>query len=248
MARCRARTKDGTGPLCKNPVSQPGMRCHHHIGLPEAPLRLSKYRTKRPRRTSTARFRAEAPPQRRQAVSRADRENRRRQERVRRAAEYCADVVSGGNWADTVAERATDYVSDETWQRLLRGRRKRQCKALARTAESLLAGKQEIHNVLGFLVSRGVSLLGGGDAVQAFTRELVSALPLPVLDAKLVAASRGIQVTGVLICVLAGRDLTSCDCFVALALTETKAQVKKILVTAMTDWVRLQPFPPKLTS
>jgi hypothetical protein len=139
-------------------------------------------------------------------------------------------------------------VSEETWQRLLWGRRKRQCRALARTGESILAGKQQIHNALGFLMSRGVRLLGGGDVVQAFTQELVSALPLPALDAKLVAASRGIQVTGVLICVLADRALTKCDCFIALALTETKAQVNKVLVTAMTDWARLQPLPPKPTS
>lgn len=163
---------------------------------------------------------------------------------MRKAAEYCADVVSSDSWADAVAERASDYVGEETWHRLLRGRRKRQCKALARAADNLLAGKQEIHNALGFLAARGVRFLGGGDAVQAFTSELVAAIPLPAIDAKLIAAARGIQATGVLLCVLGDRDLTKCDCFVALALAETKARVKKILVTAMTDWPKLRTFPP----
>lgn len=221
------------------------MRCHLHTGLPEAPPRSPKARTQRTQRTIISKSYAPAPPQRRRAVSRADREERRRQERVRKAAVYCADIVSSGDWQDAVAERVTDYVSQETWQRLLRGRRARQCKALARAADNLLAGKQKIHKTLGFLASRGVRLLGGGDVVQAFTEELVSAIPIPALDAKLIAAARGIQVTGVLLCVMSGRDLMRCDCFIALALTETKTQVKKILLTAMNDWVRLRAFPPQ---
>jgi hypothetical protein len=164
---------------------------------------------------------------------------------VQKAADYCADVVIGSGWVDAIAERASGYVSEETWQRLLRGRRGRYCKALARVAEHILAGKQKIHNALGFLASRGVRLLGGSDAIQAFTEELVDAIPLPLLDVKLVAAARGIQVTGVFLCVADDRDLTRCECFIALALTETKAQVKKILLTAMTDWANLRKFPPK---
>lgn len=164
---------------------------------------------------------------------------------MRKAAEYCADLVSSGDWADVVADRATDYVSETTWQRLLWGRHGRQCRALAHVAEDLLAGKREIHNALGFVASLGVRLLGGRGAVQAFTDELVSALPLPVLDTKLVAAARGIQATGVLLCVVSGRDLTRCDCFIALALAETKARVRKILVTAMTDWTKLGTFPQR---
>jgi hypothetical protein len=245
MARCRARTENGTGPLCKNPVSEPGMRCHHHVGLPEAPSRLPRPRSQRTPRTRDSASYDPASPQRRQSVGQAERAELRRQERVRKVSEYCADVVGSGSWADTVAERATDYVSEKTWQRLIRGRRGRQCRALARTAEGVLTGKRDIHNMLGIIASRSVRLLGGSDAAQDFTNELVSALPIPVLDAKLVAAARGIQVTGVLICVVRGRELTKCDCFIALALAETKAQVRKLLVAAMTDWTKLQMFRPK---
>ena len=244
MARCRARTEDGTGPLCKNPVRKPGMRCHHHTGLPEAAPRLSKPPIQRTRLTSALRSYAPAPaPRRKRTASTAEREEHRRQERVRRAAEYCADVLTS-DWEDAVAERAAGYVSEDTWNRLLRGSHARQCKALARAAADLLAGKQEIHKALGFLASRGVRFLGGREAGQAFAQELVSAIPLAAFDAKLVAAARGIQATGVLLCVMSGRDLTRCECFIALALAETKAQVKKILVTAMTDWVKLSALPP----
>jgi hypothetical protein len=64
-------------------------------------------------------------------------------------------------------------------------------------------------------------------------------------DAKLVATARGVQVTGVLLCLANGDDLTRCQCFIDLALTETKTRVKKVLVAAMTDWTGLAAFPPK---
>jgi hypothetical protein len=247
MARCRARTEDGTGPLCKNRVSEPGMRCHHHTGLPEAPPRLPKPSTGRARRTSTASHSFAPPPPRcKPTQSRAEREERRRQERVRRAAEYCADIVAS-DWEDVVAERAAGYVCEETWNQLLRSRRRRTCRALAEAANDLLRGRQKIHGFVGFLAGRGIRFLGGSDAVQAFAQELVAAIPLPT-DAKFVAAARGLQVTGVLLCVMNDRDLTRCECFIDLALNETKAQVKKILITAMGDWTRLGAFPPKGSS
>ena len=51
MARCRARTQNGTGPLGRNPVNEAGMRCHQHKGLPEASPRLPQpAQSSRPRR------------------------------------------------------------------------------------------------------------------------------------------------------------------------------------------------------
>jgi hypothetical protein len=57
------------------------------------------------------------------------------------------------------------------------------------------------------------------DAVQAFAAELAASLPLP-WDAKVTATARGMQITGILLCVTNGRDLTTCYCFTDLALTE----------------------------
>lgn len=42
------------------------------------------------------------------------------------------------------------------------------------------------------------------------------------------------------------RDLTQCQCFIDLALAETKERVRKILAAAMSDWTGLAlPGPEK---
>ena len=65
---------------------------------------------------------------------------------------------------------------------------------------------------------------------------------LPV-DAKFTAVARGVQLTGIMLCLAAGRDLTHCPCFIELALNETKDRVKKILTAALDDWTNLASFP-----
>jgi hypothetical protein len=64
-------------------------------------------------------------------------------------------------------------------------------------------------------------------------------IPIAPLDAKMVAVARGVQVAGIVVCVLNGQDVTHCQCFIDLAPTETKAQVKKILLAAIGDWRHL---------
>ena len=65
------------------------------------------------------------------------------------------------------------------------------------------------------------------------------------MDAKIIAAARGIQVIGVMLCVANGDGLTACQCFIDLALAKSKAQVRKLMIAAMGDWVGLRAFPPK---
>ena len=86
--------------------------------------------------------------------------------------------------------------------------------------------------------------LGADDAARAFTEELASKIPLTPLDAKMVAVARGVQVTGILLCVMDDRDLTKCECFIDLALAETKERVNQILIAAMSDWTGLARFRP----
>lgn len=38
----------------------------------------------------------------------------------------------------------------------------------------------------------------------------------------MIAVARGVQVTGILLCVMDNRDLTKCECFIDLAKAETK--------------------------
>ena len=148
-------------------------------------------------------------------------------------------------WQEAVADRGSSYVSDATWERLFRGRRRNRCKALAQIAKEFLDTKDEIHSVFGSLASGLLALLGAGDAAQAFAAELVSHIPLPT-DAKIIAAARGIQVTGILLCVINGHDLDRCQCFIDLALELTKTQVKKLLLAAIDDWAKLRAFAPRV--
>jgi hypothetical protein len=101
-----------------------------------------------------------------------------------------------------------------------------------------LQDQQQVHSIVGRLAAGTIAALGGGDAVQAFAAELAASLPLP-WDAKITATARGMQITGILLCVTNGRDLITCYCFTDLALAEAKAAVKNLLTAALNDWTAL---------
>jgi hypothetical protein len=163
----------------------------------------------------------------------------RERQRVREAAAFCADSLSDG-WQEAVATRITDYAGS-AWERLKRSHRRRNCKALARLARSILEAKAQIHSLIGYATGWAVKKLGAGDAAQAFADELASNIPLPI-DAKMIAVARGVQVAGILLCVMDNRDLTRCECFIDLALAETKERLQQILDAAMSDWTGLARF------
>jgi len=71
-------------------------------------------------------------------------------------------------------------------------------------------------------------------------------IPLPI-DAKMIAVARGVQVAGILLCVMEGRDLDKCECFIDLALAEAQERVKQVLIAAMSDWTELARFRPHAT-
>jgi hypothetical protein len=239
VPQCRAPTQDGTP--CRNRVSKAGQRCYKHRGLLLRPTAPAQRRSTRPVKVRS--FSQAAPRQARPSTNRAARQEAQRRDRVTKAAEFCADALGSG-WQEAVADRAAGYVSDTTWDRLFRAHRRKHCRALARIARRLLDRKQQVHRLLGGLAARALSRLGADDAAQAFTDELVASISLP-LDAKIIAVARGFQVTGILLCVVNGDDLTQCQCFIDLALTETKTQVRKILVVAIDDWAQLREFQPR---
>lgn len=168
---------------------------------------------------------------------------RRQRDRVDAAAKFCADTVTD-SWRGAIAERASEYVTDSTFSRLLRNRRRRRCRMLADIAKAILDGKAKLHDLIGGLGERLVALFGADRIERRFVRELVSRIPLPG-DAKLAATARGVQITGILLCVLNGDDLSRCQCFVDLALEHAKSKVKEIFVSALDDWTRLAAFPSK---
>jgi hypothetical protein len=162
-------------------------------------------------------------------------------ERVKEAAVFCADSLSD-SWQAAVADRITGYA-ETTWERLSRSRRKRNCKALAQIARSILKAKAQIHRTVGKLFGWAIGAAGASDPARAFTEELISNIPLPP-DAKMIAVARGVQVAGILLCVMDNRDLTRCECFIDLALAETKERVNQMLIAAMSDWTGLARFTP----
>jgi hypothetical protein len=149
-------------------------------------------------------------------------------------------VLSDG-WQEAVADRVTEYAQN-TWERLSRPGRKRNCAALARMAREILNAKEQIHDLAGQLSGEAASLFGIEGAPRAFAEELVANIPIAAMDAKMVAAVRGIQITGILLCMMDNRDLATCQCFIDLALTESKEQVKRILVAGMYNWTGLARF------
>lgn len=168
---------------------------------------------------------------------------RQKRDRVEEAAKFCSDVLTAG-WQDAVTDRVAGYITDKaTRRRLVRRRPKRQCTALAQLASAILAAKQKTHDLVGRSTEWLASYFGAGEVAQVVARELASKLPLPS-DAQFVAVARGLQITGILLCVVDGRELIRCPCFIDLALAESKARVKQILVAALDDWTGLAAFRP----
>ena len=129
---------------------------------------------------------------------------------MKEAAEFCADVISDGSWEQAVADRITDYAQT-TWERLSHAYRKRNCKALARMARAILDAKDQVHKLAGDLAGRAASVAGVRGAPLDFTKELARNIPIVPLDAKMTAVARGIQITGIVLCLMDERDLTQCD-------------------------------------
>jgi hypothetical protein len=140
-----------------------------------------------------------------------------------------------------VADRLTDRAGD-AWQRMTRPRRKHNCKKLAQMARTILKAKDQLHQLAAELASQAASVAGVRGAALDFTRELVKRIPIVPVDAKLTAAARAIQMAGITLCLIEGRPLAKCDCFIDLALTETKERVSQILETRLSNWAELARF------
>jgi hypothetical protein len=152
-------------------------------------------------------------------------------------------VVADGSWAQEVADRLTDRAGD-AWQRLTRSRRRHNCKKLAQMARTILKAKDQVHQLAGELTGQAASVAGVRGAALDFTRELVKRVPIVPVDAKLTAAARAIQMAGITLCLMNGRPLTRCDCFIDLTLTETKERVSQVLATRLVSWTELARFGP----
>jgi hypothetical protein len=175
------------------------------------------------------------------AARKAAAEEARRKKRVEEAESFCVDILTDG-WKKAVEAKISDYVTKQAFQQLSRGRHRKTCRSLAKFATEVLKGKKWLHDVVGSIARWIVSLLTGNWAVQIFARKLAAKIPLP-WDTKIIAVARGIQIVGIFLCVVDGRELTRCQCFIDLAIEETKTRVKEMLATALDDWEKLANFP-----
>jgi len=187
MAKCGRSRKSDRQP-CERDVREEGMACYLHGGpgaRQPAPRRPARPRPSPPSRHRSAangsQWRSASPaayaPPPPQAPPepppvrpvRRSRLNVRERERVREAAEFCADVVGDGSWEQTVADRLTDRAGD-AWLRLTRSRRRRNCKKLAQMARTILKAKDQVHQLAAELAGQAASVAGVRGPALDFTK------------------------------------------------------------------------------
>lgn len=157
------------------------------------------------------------------------------QEKLIAEAVAYVDTAVSSNAIDAAANRAAAYAGDQIWSRLTKGWTGRNCKGLARLARAALDGKDWLHGRIGALVEYLLLLLQAPRIVRLFGKEIARRFPLP-LDHQLIVVARGMQLAGIVICALNGRDLAKCECFVDLVLREGKERVVQLLYRASGDW------------
>jgi hypothetical protein len=92
-----------------------------------------------------------------------------------------------------------------------------------------LKAKDQVHQLAAELASQAARVAGVRGAALDLTRELVKSVAIALVDAKLIAAARAIQMAGTALSLIEERPLIECDCYIDLALAETKERVSQIL-------------------
>jgi hypothetical protein len=157
--------------------------------------------------------------------------------RVETAAAFCGDVAIDG-WQDAVASRAADGLKRRTWNRLFGRRRDGDCRAIAAMAKALLDGKEKLHDLVGEASGWFAEKLGGQSLERIAAKELAKKIPIPVVDDQAAIVARALQMIGISLCLAGDIPLERCQCFIDLALSETKEQVKEKLAAALGDWAQ----------
>jgi hypothetical protein len=117
-------------------------------------------------------------------------------------------------------------------------RRDGDCKTIAALAKALLDGKEKLHDLVGEASGWLMEKLGGQSVERIAAKELAKKIHIPVVDEKTAVVARGLQMIGISLCLARGIPLERCQCFIDLALTETKEAVKEKLAAALGDWAQ----------
>jgi hypothetical protein len=177
--------------------------------------------------------------QRERAVQRERREEHRERRRLEEAAAFCKKAIDEGA-IDAAKERGAEYITDLTWARITRDWSGQNCDALARIAEALLNAPNVLRRRISALLNPVFDRLEEWLAKSAALRRLFElpllrrvtqrmaarlarivaqelferlAVRIPLPSQKLTAVARAIQMTGIIVCYLGQRDLTTCACF-----------------------------------
>ncbi|WP_326560021.1 hypothetical protein [Micromonospora sp. NBC_01796] len=161
---------------------------------------------------------------------------------IAEAVSYVQATVAVGA-ADAAVVRAAGYAGDRVWSRLTDDWSGRNCKGLARLARAALDGKDWLHGRIGDLVGLLLELLGTPRVARDFGKEVAKRIPLP-WDQQLVAVARGMQIAGIAVCVVNGRNLAKCDCFIDVVVNEGKERVRQLMEWAAKDWRNLEHLAP----
>lgn len=238
--QCSGHIDNGRGRRCRNHTWNRDQLCEDHKGqvLPPPPSQATRQsgptrKPTRPRSTSGSQRRSGADSGSNRQWSRSSPRSSRRsssrppsgqvttppggpsgtpeRQRLDEAAALCADMMVNG-LSDAIAERLTQHVSANTWERLVSGWSVRRCQSLAELARAMLWGRDILHEFAGQAAELITGLLGRSKVERTFAHELLDRLPLPV-DQELTATARALQVTGVYLCFSHGWKLTECACF-----------------------------------
>jgi hypothetical protein len=158
------------------------------------------------------------------------------QKRVDEAVKLIVDIGMDG-WQRAVSSRVADCLTDATFRRLFRGRRRRgDCKSLADLAKAILSGKKKLHEIIGGVSGWIAGQFGAEPIERTVTRELAKRIRIPVVDEKATVIARALQMIGILWCLSGNIPLDRCPSLIDLARAQTKERVKEILEAAMKDW------------
>lgn len=156
---------------------------------------------------------------------------------MKQAVDFCLDTLNDGG-ASTIADRASAYVTDKSWDALVKQHRRKGCGDLAKLARRILLGKEQIHDFLGRSAGSFMGFLGRPRIERIFVQEVVSRIPLPI-DVRLSAAARALQIAGIYVCLAGGQDLADCACLKDVLKLEGQAQVQKLILGSIQDWREL---------
>ena len=152
----------------------------------------------------------------------------------REAATLCSNVILGQDVLAAFEGQITGYVSAQVMNELAEHWDGRGCEEVAKIARGLLGVKGYFTKILQVTLNWLMEKTGFGAYPRLVACQLISAIPLP-WNAKLVAAARVLQVTGICLCFSRGR-LMECRCLHDLVRFEGMQAIGRLLTGAIHDW------------